>query len=252
MELRDKVVLITGGASGIGRASALVLAEAGAVVVIADVDEDGGRAAAAAVEGHFVSCDVSDLEANRAAVAFAVETCGGLDVAFLNAGMGTGCGVGEDFDPIRYRRAMGVNLDGVVFGTHVALEALRVRGGGAILATASLAGLTAMPMDPIYTANKHAVVGLARALGPALAPDDVRFNALCPAFAFSALTAGMEGELRAAGFELIETDTVAGAVLQILAGDGTGECWFVQYGREPQPFQFRGVPGPRGIAPTQS
>ncbi|WP_437065490.1 SDR family NAD(P)-dependent oxidoreductase [Streptomyces sp. enrichment culture] len=120
------------------------------------------------------------MEANRALVEFAQQQYGGVDIAFLNAGVATGCGIGEDFDPARYRRAMGANLDGVVFGTHAVLPALRARGGGAIVATASLAGLAAVPLDPLYAANKHAVVGLARSLGPALAPHNVRFNAVCP------------------------------------------------------------------------
>ena len=100
----------------------------------------------------------------------AEEALGGLDLVFLNAGISTGCGVGEDFDLLTYRRAMGINLDGVVYGAHAALPALRRRGGGSIVATASMAGLTGTPFDPVYGANKHAVVGLVRALGPALAP----------------------------------------------------------------------------------
>ena len=105
----------------------------------------------------------------------------------LNAGVGSGCGVGDDFDLALYRRAMGANLDGVVFGTHAALPALRARGGGAIVATSSLAGLTGVAYDPLYAANKHAVVGLTRSLGPLLAEEGIRFNAVCPGFAESAI-----------------------------------------------------------------
>ena len=164
------------------------------------------------VGGHFVETDVSDLEANRAAVAFATERAGGLDLAYLNAGVAGGPGLGDDFDLAAYRRAMGINLDGVVFGTHAVLPALRERGGGAIVATASLAGLMGMPLDPVYTANKHAVVGLARALGPALAPEGIRFNAICPGFAESALTAPIRERLVAAGFEIITAEAVADGV----------------------------------------
>ena len=138
--------------------------------MVADVDVPGGTEVAERIGGHFVETDVSDLEANRAAVAFATERAGGLDLAYLNAGVAGGPGLGDDFDLEAYRRAMSINLDGVVFGTNAVLPALRERGGGAIVATASLAGLMGVPMDPVYTANKHAVVGLARALGPALAP----------------------------------------------------------------------------------
>jgi NAD(P)-dependent dehydrogenase (short-subunit alcohol dehydrogenase family) len=242
--LRDKVALVTGGAAGLGRASCLALAEAGVEVVVADVDEALGREVAEQVGGHFVAADVSDLDANLAAVAFAVERCGGLDMAFLNAGVGTGCGVGEDFDMALYRRAMGINLDGVVFGTHAALPALRARGGGAIVATSSLAGLTAMPLDPLYTANKHAVVGLTRALGPALAEENIRFNAICPGFAETAIIGSFRDGLLAAGFEILAPETVADAVVRLFAGDATGEAWFVQPRREPGPFLFRNVPGP--------
>ncbi|HYF26517.1 MAG TPA: SDR family NAD(P)-dependent oxidoreductase [Baekduia sp.] len=243
--LRDKVALVTGGASGLGRATALALAAQGAEVVVADVDFDGAQEVAGLVDGHAVSTDVGDLDSNRAAFEFAVETCGGLDLVHLNAGVSTGCGLGDDFDEQRYRRAMGVNLDGVVFGTHCALPALRARGGGAIVATASLAGLTAVPYDPIYAANKHAVVGLARSLGPGLVGDGIRFNAVCPGFAESAIITDIREALVESGFSIIPAERVADAVLTLFAGDMSGECWVVQAGRDPLPFAFRGIPGPR-------
>lgn len=242
--LRDRVALVTGGASGLGRATSLALAEAGAEVVVCDVDADGGRAVAEQVGGHFFAADVSDLQANLDAVAFAVQRCGGLDYAYLNAGVGTGCGIGEDFDLDLYRRAMGVNLDGVVLGTHAALPALRARGGGAIVATASLAGLTGDPMDPFYTANKHAVVGWTRAMGPVLAPEGIRFNAVCPGYAESQIIAPFRDQLIAHGVDIIPAEAVAETVVRLLASDRTGECWFVQPHREPAAFNFRGVPGP--------
>lgn len=249
--LRDKVALVTGGASGLGRATALALAEAGAQVVIADVQAEAGAAVAADVDGHFVATDVSQLQDNRAAVAFAQERCGRLDLAFLNAGVTSGCGVGEDFDLDGYRRAMGVNVDGVVFGAHAAIGALRANdppARGAIVATASLAGLTGVPLEPIYSAGKHAVVGLARSLGPVLASEGIRFNAVCPGFAESAMTAAFRDDLEAAGIPLIPAEVVAETVVRLLALDVAGECWFVQPGREPAPFAFRNVPGPRARA----
>ena len=249
MELRDKVALITGGASGIGRATSLALAEAGAVVVVADLNEEAGTAVAEQVGGHFVRVDVSDLDSNKAMVDFAVERAGGVDMAFLNAGVSTGCGIGDDFDLELYRRAMGANLDGVVFGTHAVLPALRERGGGAIVATASLAGLTGMPMDVIYTANKHAVVGFVRGLGPALEGDGIRVNAVCPGFAESALVAPIREGLIEAGFQVMPAEEVAEVVVQLFAGDMAGECWFVQPGRAAA-FEFRHVPGPRRTPET--
>jgi NAD(P)-dependent dehydrogenase (short-subunit alcohol dehydrogenase family) len=252
--LEGKVALVTGGAGGLGAATCDALAAAGARVVVADVDEAGGERVAERVGGGFVRTDVSDLDSNLAAVAFATEAYGGVDLVHLNAGIASFCSLGEDFDPQLYRRAMGVNLDGVVFGTHAVLSALRRHEGperGAIVATASLAGLTSVPMEPIYAANKHGVVGLARSLGPALALEGIRFNAVCPGFAESAMTAPIREGLEAAGFELIPAEVVAETVVRLFALDAAGECWFVQQGREPAPFQFRNVPGPRPLNPTQ-
>ena len=246
--LEGKVALVTGGASGIGRATCQALAAAGARVVVADIDEAGGREVAASLGGDFVTCDVSILEHSLAAVETALQLHGALDLVHLNAGIVSGCGIGEDFDLSRYRRVTGINLDGVVFGTHAALPALK-RHGGTIVATASLAGLTSVPLDPFYAATKHAVVGLTRALGPALAADGVRFNAVCPSFAETNIIAGVRAHLEASGIPIIAAETVADAVLEQFRGEAAGECWFIQYGRPAAPFEFRGIPGPR-VAPA--
>jgi NAD(P)-dependent dehydrogenase (short-subunit alcohol dehydrogenase family) len=244
---RGKVALVTGGASGLGRATCRALASAGARVVVADIDEAGGREVAAGVDGDFVLCDVARLDDNLAAVETALHLHGALDLVHLNAGILTGCGIGEDFDPERYRRIVAINLDGVVFGTHAALPGLK-QSGGAIVATASLAGLTATPADPFYAATKHAVVGLARSLGPALAPEGVRFNAVCPSFAETNIIAGVRAELEADGIPILAAETVADAVLDVFESEATGECWFVQYGRPAAPFEFRGIPGARAAS----
>jgi NAD(P)-dependent dehydrogenase (short-subunit alcohol dehydrogenase family) len=238
------VALITGGASGIGAGVARRLSERGADVMIADLDE-GGREVADDIDGAFVRCDVRDLGSNREAVAACVERFGGLDVAVLNAGVTSGMQLDDDFDVERYRHVMGVNLDGVVFGVVAALPALRARGGGQIVATASLAGLTAVPFDPLYVANKHAVVGLVRSLGLAHHGDGIRVNAVCPGFADTPLLGGMHEVLEGAGFPILEVDDVVAAFEAVIDGEGTGECWFVQAGRPSEPFGFRRVPGPR-------
>ena len=110
---------------------------------------------------------------------------------------------------------------------------------------ASLAGLMGVPMDPIYCANKHAVVGFTRAMGELLAGEGIRFNAVCPGFAESAIIAPIREQLELSGFKIIPAEQVAGAVLGLFAGEAAGECWVVQSGREPIPFEFRRVPGPR-------
>jgi NAD(P)-dependent dehydrogenase (short-subunit alcohol dehydrogenase family) len=239
-----KIALVTGAASGLGLATARAVTAEGANVVCADIDLAGASAAAEELGGHAVQCDVSDLEANRAMVRFAVERCGGLDLVHLNAGVSTGCGVGEDFDLATYRRAMGANLDGVVFGLHAVLPALQERGGGAVVATASLAGLTGVPYDPLYSANKHAVVGLVRSLA-SLAERGIRVNAVCPGFAESRIIAPIRDALLESGLNIIPAETVAGAVLDLFAGDAAGACVVIQPGHEPLEFAFRGVPGPR-------
>jgi NAD(P)-dependent dehydrogenase (short-subunit alcohol dehydrogenase family) len=243
-DLRDKVALLTGGAGGIGRATALQLAEAGAVVVVADWDEEAGREVASQVDGHFFKVDVRDLDANLAMVQFAVSEAGGLDHIFLNAGVATDTSFGDDFDVELYRRAMAINLDGVAFGVQAALPALRSRGGGSIVATASLAGLTGMPMDPVYTANKHAVVGLVRALGPAYVGEGIRVNAVCPGFTKSALTEGIQEGIAQYNVPIMPASDIATVVVDLFAGDMSGEVWFVQPGRKGA-FEFRHVPGPR-------
>jgi NAD(P)-dependent dehydrogenase (short-subunit alcohol dehydrogenase family) len=241
----EQVALITGGASGFGRDLTRALSARGVRVVVCDVDEDGGRASAQVPGALFVRCDVSDPEQNAAAVSAAVEMFGGLDMAFLNAGIVSGTGLGRDFDLTAYRRAMGVNLDGVVFGINAVVPAMQEHGGGSIVATASLAGLTAVPMDPIYAANKHAVVGLVRSLGPALAGDGIRINAVCPGFADTSIIGPIREALIGQGLPIIPVEQVTETVLGLFDGDMTGECWFVQAGRESDAFGFRGIPGPR-------
>ena len=228
--MSGQVALITGGASGFGAEVARQLVRRGDAVVLIDIDEAGGQAVADEVGGHFLACDVSDFDQVVAVTLAAEQVHGGLDLVFLNAGISTGCGVADDFDVLRYRRAMGVNLDGVVFGAHAAIPALRRRGGGSIVATASMAGLTSTSFDPVYGANKHAVVGFVRALGPALAHERI--------------ITGIKEHLHASGVPIIPADVAGRAVLQAFDSPDTGQAWLLQAGREPVQYRFRGVPGP--------
>ena len=118
--------------------------------------------------------------------------------------------MGDDFDPEAYRRSMSINLDGVVYGIAAARPAIKASGGGTIVATASMAGLVPAPFDPIYAANKHAVVGLARSLGQVYEPDGIAVHALCPSFAYTNIIKGSEQTLLDMGFPIIEVaDVVA-------------------------------------------
>lgn len=244
-DLDGKVALITGGANGIGAAVAERLAGRGYRLVLADVDDEAGSAQAERLNGRYVHCDVRDPADSEAAVATAVEAYGRLDVAHLNAGVSTGCGLDEDFDLDTYRRAMGINLDGVVFGVNAAVPALRASGGGTLVLTASMAGLVPVAIDPLYAANKHAVVGLGRSLAELYRPEGIRVQALCPSFADTAILGDGRALLEEMGFPILEVSAVVDTFESLLDSDGTGECWFVVPGRASEPFRFRNAPGPR-------
>lgn len=238
------VALVTGGAGGIGAATCEALAARGHRLVVADLDETAAAAVADRVGGVAVGVDVTDAEASRAAVRRAVEEYGRLDVVALNAGVSSGHSGAAPLDPAAYRRILGVNVDGVVFGVDAAVPALCAAGGGSIVVTASLAGLVPMPADPLYTLTKTAVVAYARALAEPLAADGIRINALCPGFADTAILGAAREAFLAAGFPLLAPADVAAAFLAVLDGGRTGEAWFVQPGRAPTPYRFHGVPGP--------
>lgn len=235
-----KVALVTGGASGIGLLTARRFAERGADVLIADVAVDGGRAVADELGGSFVELDVSDPGSWESAL----DGRGRIDVAHLNAGVLTGEAEITALTDEQYRRAVGVNVDGVVFGTRAVARSMP--DGGAIVATASLGGLVPMPADPIYSMTKHAVVAFVRSLAPLLHPRGITVNAVCPGFADTPLVTPDQREAIAAfNVPLLDPAVVADTVVRIVDDGGTGQAWFVQPGRAPAPYEFRGVPGPR-------
>jgi NAD(P)-dependent dehydrogenase (short-subunit alcohol dehydrogenase family) len=214
--------LVTGAAGGIGSAIVSKLRSEGLAVQELDL-----------VTGF----DVSDPEA--------WEHIGSVDLACLNAGVVTGDG-GEitTLTDAQYRRAVGVNVDGVVFGVRRLGRVMPK--GSTIVVTASLAGLTAIPDDPIYGLTKHAVVGFVRSVAPQLAERGIRIQAVCPAWADTPLTTnGFRQELTERGFRLLQPHEVAEGVWAAYRSEGTGEAWVVQPGREPLLYEFKGVPGPR-------
>jgi NAD(P)-dependent dehydrogenase (short-subunit alcohol dehydrogenase family) len=238
------VALVTGGGAGIGAAVCARLAAGAHRVAVVDRDAEAATRVAAECSGLAVACDVTSETAMGAAVD-EVETWGGrLDLVVLNAGSVGGQSGIDALDVAAYRRVMGVNVDHVVFGLTAAVPALRRAGGGAIIATASLAGLTAMPGDALYTLSKHAVVGYVRAAAPTLAPDNIKVNAVCPGFADTPLLTPAKAQL--GDFPLLTPSDVVDAIEAILERGEPGECWFVQPGRAPAPYGFRGVPGPKG------
>jgi NAD(P)-dependent dehydrogenase (short-subunit alcohol dehydrogenase family) len=244
MSSTSKVALITGAASGFGAEVARQLVGRGDRVVLLDINDADGRAVADELGGAYLHCDVSDYEQVLAATAAAEQVHGCLDLFFLNAGISSGFSFGPDFDLAKYRRAMGINVDGVVYGVQAALPVLQRRGGGAIVCTASMAGLTGTPFDPVYGANKHAVVGLVRALGPALAPQGITVNAFCPGFAETKIITDIRSHLEGSGVPIIPVEKAGASVLQILDSGETGQAWLLQAGRDVMPYRFRGIPGP--------
>ena len=217
-----ETAVVTGAAGGIGRA------------LVAALEADGATVRGLDLTSGF---DVSDPSA--------WEHVGSVDLACLNAGVITGDdGQLTDLTDDQYRRALGVNVDGVVFGVR-RLDRVMPRGS-TIVVTASLAGLTAIPDDPIYGLTKHAVVGFVRSVAPQLATRGIRIQALCPGWADTALTTnGFRDDLRDRGFTLLSPEAVAEGVWAAYRSEGTGEAWIVQPGREPLLYEFKGVPGPR-------
>lgn len=128
----------------------------------------------------------------------------------------------DALDVARYRKLVGVNVDHVVYGLCAAVPALRRQGGGKIVITASLAGLAAMPADPLYTLTKHAVVGYARAAGKALAGDGITVSALCPGFVDTLLLGAAKEEFDAVSFPLLTPSDIADALESVLARGSRG------------------------------
>jgi NAD(P)-dependent dehydrogenase (short-subunit alcohol dehydrogenase family) len=213
--------LVTGGASGIGAALVARLRAEGFDVRVLDLTTG------------FDVGEPGDWDAVDA-----------VDVACLNAGVLGGPADPADLTLDGYRRAISVNVDGVVLG--VRRLARVMAPGGRIVCTASLAGLTAVPEDPIYAATKHAVVGFVRSVAPALEQREISINAVCPGFADTPMVAGTaRAALEQAGFPLLGADEVADAAWVALTSGATGHAWVVQPGRPPLDFRFPSVPGPR-------
>ena len=243
--LSGKVAVVTGGGSGIGLATAARLAAAGASVAIVDLDGESAERAAAPLGGIGLQADVGRSGAWPAIVDAVTSRFGGIDMAHLNAGIVTGeADITKVTDEI-YRRAVGVNVDGVVFGVRALVPAMAARGGGAIVATASLAGLIGFSPDPIYCLTKHAVVGLVRSLGPQLGELHITINAVCPSIVDTPLIDDMREVLEGSGFPLIDVEAVSEAVVERLSGEETGQAMVIQAGREALAFRFARPPGPR-------
>ncbi|MGV0853808.1 SDR family oxidoreductase [Mycolicibacterium phlei] len=243
MELAGRVALVTGAGSGIGRAAAHRLAAEGMRVCVVDIDADAAAAVADEVGGPAVACDVSDPAQVDAAFSRCVAEFGGLDLAFLNAGITIRwSGDIGSLDLADYRRSVGVNLDGVVYGTRAAVRTMRTLGEGdrAILATASLAGLMPWHPDPVYALGKHAVVGLMRSVAPGLAAERIAVHTICPGITETGALGNRRRLVESIGVPVMEPDAIADAVLTAATAplDATGTVWVVQHGKRAWPMEF--------------
>jgi NAD(P)-dependent dehydrogenase (short-subunit alcohol dehydrogenase family) len=189
-ELDAKVAIVTGGASGIGRATVELFAAEGAKVVIADTNAEQGEALAASLGDAVVfrRTDVSDRDDVQGLVDFAVDRFGGLHVMFNNAGIGSSFSRILDNDLADYERVMGVNLWGVIVGSQCAARHMAAHGGGSIINTSSIAALTGGAAPLVYRASKAAVIQVSSSFAIDLAEYGIRVNVIAPGHIETAIT----------------------------------------------------------------
>lgn len=220
--MKEKTALITGAAGGIGTGVANALASRGVRIALCDLNETVGERLAAELECEFIPCDVSRLESFEAAVDACIQRLGVPDYVHLNAGVMTVPadtpfkGI-EEVTADEFNRIIGVNLAGVYHGFKVLLPHMR-GGEGAITVTSSTTGVTSLPFDPLYSATKYAVIGLARSI--AAAGDKPRVNVICPGGVDTAI---VPEALRAQGLQGMSPSVLAEEVVDLLERGANGE-----------------------------
>jgi NAD(P)-dependent dehydrogenase (short-subunit alcohol dehydrogenase family) len=258
MDFHNKVALITGGANGIGRATALGFAGRGAKVVIVDRDAAGGEATAGVVrqqggEALFVQADVTKAHDVQAYVSKAIGAFGRIDCFHNNAGIEGTVSPTAEYDEAMFDTVMAVNVRGVFLGLKYVLKQMLAQGtGGAIVNTASTAGLVGSPGMSAYVASKHAVIGLTKTASGEVARNGIRVNAVCPGPIDTRMIHDLEKQLNPANPDSVATryqssipigryglaEEVAHTVLFLcsnLAGNTTGAHYVVDGGRTATP-----------------
>lgn len=234
MEIRDKVAIVTGGARGIGRATARALAREGArAIVLADLKADLAEETAALVradgaEAHVQPTDVASLDSLRDLFDVTMSRFGSLSILHNNAGIGEGADEWPLLDPARAARIIDVNLRGVILGTQLALPLMQRGGGGAIVNTASGAAFTPLPPQSVYAATKAGVVHFTRSCAALEQSHGVRVACVCPGLVETEMVqeSGPDGPypwLQSVidSVEMLAPEDIAAAVVELIRDHGS-------------------------------
>ncbi len=196
-DFQGKVAVVTGGGSGIGRESALLLAKGGASVMISDIDERGGLESVEMIKSGggnaaFVKSNVAKPEDNENMVAETVKVFGRLDIAVNNAGIGGEASLTGDYSVEGWLKVININLNGVFYGMRYEIPAMLKNGGGAIVNIASILGQVGFATAPAYVAAKHGVVGLTKTAALEYSAQGIRINSVGPGFIHTPLLKDLE------------------------------------------------------------